>query len=232
MLDHFISSILNLIYPNICVGCASEAIAQPSILCLDCASQLPYTHMKHHERNAFEQHFAGRVHIEAGTALFYFTKGGIIQEAIHAMKYKNQPQIGVSLGRMLGKHIQSDPKLISCDAVIGVPLHKKKKWERGYNQADAIAKGVAEVLQIPCYTDAIIRNRSTTSQTRKSRLMRMQNMRQGFVIAKPQDIEGKHILLVDDVLTSGATLDFCGQAVLKQRNTRLSMATIAMGSIV
>ena len=232
MFRQIVSSVVDLIYPNVCCGCQREALALPSIFCIDCASSLPYTHMEHQKENEFEQHFIGRLYVEAGSALFHFTKKGMIQEAIHAMKYGNQPQLGYYLGRMLGQKLKPHPIYKTCDAVIGIPLHKKKKWKRGYNQADYIAKGVADTLKIPSYTQAIERRRMTSSQTRKSRTMRMRNMQAGFTVSKPELVSKKHILLVDDVLTSGATMDYCGQVILQEERTKLSMATLAMGSAI
>jgi ComF family protein len=188
--------------------------------------------MEDNPNNDFEKHFMGRIHIQAGSALFYFTKGGIIQEAIHAMKYKNMPYVGFELGKMLGAKLSTHQVYKTCDAVVGVPLHNRKKRQRGYNQADHIARGVSVSMNIPFLKNVIFRQRMTTSQTRKTRLLRMRNMKEGFGVKYPELIESKHILLVDDVLTSGATLDFCGQAILQQSNSKVSLATLAMGSVV
>ncbi len=227
-----LSSLFDLVYPSICVGCKDEIIRRPSIFCITCATSLPYTHMESQNHNEFEKHFTGRLHIQAGTSLFYFTKGGIIQEAIHAMKYENVPDVGYHLGKSLGSKLKDHPIYKSCDAVIGVPLHKKKKRKRGYNQADYIAKGIGEIMEIPVFENAVVRQRMTLSQTKKTRIKRMRNLQNGFAIKNLNEIEGRHILLVDDVLTSGATLDYCGQVILNQTNTKLSLATLAMGSVV
>ena len=225
-------SLIDLVYPNVCVGCQQEAIKRPSIFCMKCGSTLPYTHMADTPDNDFEKHFTGRLHIQAGAALFYFSKGGMIQDAIHALKYKNQPKIGYEMGKILGTHLKKHSIYTSCDAVVPVPLHSKKQRQRGYNQAMYIARGVGESMGIPAISNVVVRQRMTTSQTRKTRLHRMRNMKEGFAVNTPEKIEGKHILLVDDVLTSGATLDFCGQVILQQKNTQLSLATLAMGAVV
>ena len=232
MLFSFCRRIIDLAYPHICVICDAEAIQRPSIFCIKCASNLPYAKMDDQRHNEFEKHFTGRLHIEAGSSLFYFSKGGMIQEVIHTMKYKNLPYLGFYMGKMLGYKLKNHSVFKTCEAIAGIPLHVKKKRTRGYNQADFIAKGVASELHIPVLINTIRRGRMTASQTRKSRAMRIRNMADGFHVSDPHAIMGKHILLVDDVLTSGATLDFCGQEILKHPHTRLSLATLAMGSVV
>ena len=232
MLVSICRQLVDLVYPHVCAGCNNEVIQRPSIFCLKCAAQLPYTQMAIKGHNEFEKHFTGRLRIEAGWSLFYFSKGGIIQDAIHAMKYKNLPDLGYYLGKMLGQQLKYRQVFQSCDAVVGVPLHKNKKRLRGYNQSDYIAKGVSAELNIPVLTDVVRRGRKTGTQTRKSRTMRMNNMADVFYINGADQVAGKHILLVDDVLTSGATLDFCGQAILSQPGTSLSLATLAMGSVI
>jgi len=136
------------------------------------------------------------------------------------------------MGLILGARLKQNKIFNSCDGVIGVPLHSRKKMKRGYNQADYIAKGIAEAMSIPNLKGAVVRRRQTSTQTRKTRLQRMINMSEGFSIAQPDRIAGRHILLVDDVLTSGATLDYCGQQILSQPGTKLSLATLAMGSVI
>ncbi len=232
MLKKFFSEIFDVVFPHICVGCNEEAIPSHSIFCAKCAGSLPYTRMENICHNEFEKHFTGRLHIQAGCSTFFFSKGGIMQNAIHALKYRNLPHVGRALGAMMGRKLAKNPTYKSCDVVIGVPLHKSKKRKRGYNQTDFIAEGISNYLKIP-HLDAVInRGRNTHSQTRKSRLQRMKNLQGGFSVLDPEKIEGKHILLVDDVLTSGATLDYCGQAILSVENTKLSLATAAMGGLV
>jgi len=232
MLKSIIQAGLDLLFPNICVGCQGEAILSPSIFCSTCASHLPYTGLESERDNEFEKHFTGRILIEAGSALFYLSKGGVIQKAIYDLKYRNLPHIGYEMGLILGARLKQNKIFNSCDGVIGVPLHSRKKMKRGYNQADYIAKGIAEAMSIPNLKGAVVRRRQTSTQTRKTRLQRMINMSEGFSIAQPDRIAGRHVLLVDDVLTSGATLDYCGQQILSQPGTKLSLATLAMGSVI
>ncbi len=225
-------NLLDLIFVPLCIGCSDRVVQRPSIFCPTCAGKLPYTNMECVSHNEFEKHFTGRLHIEAGTALFYFSKGGLIQNAIHAMKYQNLPQVGFCLGQMLGIKLLKNPAYQDCDAVVGIPLHQSKRQKRGYNQAEYIAAGVSDILKISNHSNRVRRIRATSSQTRKSRIQRVTNMNNGFEIIDESAFTGKHILLVDDVLTSGATLDFCGQAILNAKDSKLSLATLAMGSLI
>lgn len=205
-----------------------------------CSAHLPYTYHERHlsiedqtsGMNAFETHFAGRIQIAAGMALFFFNKGGVVQEAIHTMKYRHQPLIGTKMGRVLGRRLAKHPTLVRCTAILPVPLHASKKRKRGYNQSEFIAEGIASVLDVPVLKDVLYRKHKGSTQTRKSRSSRMDNASGLFEIRNAHKVKNQHILLVDDVLTSGATLEYCGRAIQSAGCKELSMATLAMGAVV
>jgi len=179
--------------------------------------------------NEFTGRFWGRMPLAAGAAQYYFTRKSPIQWALHQLKYKNNPDIGLKLGRLFGRQLAQAAPFQSVEMIVPVPLHPKKERLRGYNQSTMFAKGLSEGWGgLPVCTDALARDLFTESQTRKKRMDRFQNVGTVFTIRKPGLIEGKHVLLVDDVLTTGATLEMCGQALLQVAGVRLSMATIAI----
>lgn len=229
---HLVKSVQHLLFPPICVGCSDETVENQAQFCATCLSKFPYANNLHEANNAFEKHFLGRVRIEAGGCLCYFSKGGVVQHALHQLKYKNQPQIGFALGRMLGRSMLTSGRFDQVDVVMPVPMHPHKRAKRGYNQAEWIAKGVSLVLHIPCRTECLVRAVNNPTQTRKTRISRMHNVGRSFDLIQTDGLSGAHILLIDDVLTSGATLDFCGQAIRQKIPCRLSMATVAMGNPV
>lgn len=228
----YLSPFVHLLFAPACAGCQEEVVDPKAIFCADCLSVFPYARNLAEVDNPFEQHFTGRAMIQAGGSLCHFTKGGMIQRALHQLKYRNQPHIGFALGKMLGHEIRRAGRFDTVNVIAAVPLHPKKKMRRGYNQADYIARGVAASLRVDYVKDMILRVTNNQSQTRKSRINRMKNVGKAFQLNAGISVDEKHVLLVDDVLTSGATLDFCAQTLLRNGNCKVSMATIAMGAPV
>ena len=178
--------------------------------------------------NEFTDRLWGRLNLESAAAMYYFTRKSPIQQALHQLKYHNQPDIGLKIGRLFGQKLKTSALFHSVQAVVPVPLHPKKERLRGYNQSAMFAQGISEAMDIPALNKALVRRKFTETQTKKKRMERFDNVDDVFEVARPAQIEGKHLLLVDDVLTTGATLEVCGQALLNIPNTRLSMATIAI----
>jgi len=222
--------LLHLAFPHVCEGCGTDVLDKGHMLCLKCSSSLPSTSFHLHAGNPIEKTFWGRLPVTHATAQYYFTKESLIQKLMHQVKYRGNKELGIYLGRMMGHQLAESNRFIYIDAIVPLPLHKTKERKRGFNQAMLLCEGIAEVLQKPVYKDVIVRNAFTETQTKKSRIERWQNMEGRFELINPSTIEGKHILLVDDVITTGATLEACGQELLKAENIKLSIATLCFSS--
>ena len=225
-----VSDFLGLLYPNLCTSCG-DALAANDAFCMACLGKLPFTGFSQEEDNLFEQHFWGRVNIHAGTALMYYIPGGLSQNLLHNMKYRNRPDFARRAGRYLGQILKNTGRYDDLDLIIPVPLHWRKLQQRGYNQSHMIALGIADVLNLRVLNDSLIRMSYTETQTRKTRIERVDNLSGCFKLRKPNQVAGKSVLLVDDVLTTGATLEACAITLLEARNVRISMATIACGRV-
>ncbi len=217
-----------LFFPDLCVCCLQPTPSPTELLCIRCLVDLPHTNFQKDVENPFTERFFGRLILESGTALFHFEKKGRVQKVIHALKYGNRPDVGRLMGQMLGKTILGVPHFQGLDAIIPVPLHPMRQRKRGYNQSACLAEGISTVLKIPFYENALSRLENTTSQTNKSRLERFQNVESVFEVSEKMDLRNMHLLLVDDVLTTGATLEACGAVLLKEKGVRLSVATLAI----
>lgn len=223
-----IDSFLHLAYPKVCVGCQTEEPIDNGIFCLNCYVDLPYTSFFSVRHNDMEMRLTGRFPFELATSLFYFYKEGKIQECIHQLKYNRKQNIGIVLGKEFGAK-WLDAKLPKIDAIVFVPIHTKRRYQRGYNQSEMFADGIAQILACDVYPNFFEKIIHTESQTRKSRQQRLDNIRNTIVVAEECDIAGKHILLVDDVLTTGATLEIAANVILDyEQNCKLSVGTIAI----
>lgn len=223
-------SVFRVLFPKLCAGCGKPSLKGISCFCVQCQNQLIPANMAFSRENEFTDRFWGRVPIESGAALYFFQRRSPLQRALHRLKYHRQGDIGLQLGRMLGGHLKLSPLFLSVAAAIPVPLHPKKQQLRGYNQSALIARGLAEAMSIPILDGVLMRQVFSESQTRKRRMERFDNVEEVFTLMQPEQIEGKHVLLVDDVLTTGATLEACAKALLKTPSVRLSMATLAITS--
>ena len=224
----FIEDFVALFYPRLCLACSQNTPPKNDFICLLCQYKLPKTNYHLEKENKFTERFWGRLELQTGAALYHFSKGGRTQQLIHNLKYQNKRELGVKLGELYGELLAQTPWFQSVDLIVPVPLHPKKLHKRGYNQSDQFAMGLSTSLQKPWSGKVLLRKSYTESQTHKSRFERLQNVFNAFALSKANLITGKHILLVDDVLTTGATLEACGLQILSAPNTRLSMATIAI----
>ncbi|GET30358.1 ComF family protein [Prolixibacter sp. SD074] len=218
---------ISLFFPRLCAGCGEPLVHGEEGICIRCLADLPRTGFARFADNKVAQVFWGRVPLEYAVSLCYFEKGSRLQHMFHRMKYRREPGVGKVLGRELGLELFSSPMFETLDAVIPVPLHPKKQKKRGYNQSEYIANGISEAINIPVITDALIRNVHTSSQTRKSRYNRWENVEGIFQAIKPEKLENLHLLVVDDVVTTGATLEACCVPLLKIPGVRVSIATLA-----
>lgn len=220
------NALLHLAFPHVCEGCGSDILQSNHLLCLHCFSSLPQTNFHLHRNNPIEKKFWGRMPVAHATAQYYFTKESMIQRLMHQFKYKGNKELGIYLGACIGHALASVSCFSNIDALIPLPLHKSKEHKRGFNQATVLCEGIASVLHKPVWKDVVIRPEFTETQTKKNRIKRWQNMEGKFELKNAKAIEGRHVLLVDDVITTGATLEACGQEIFKAKNVQLSIATL------
>ncbi|MFN0274406.1 MAG: ComF family protein [Chitinophagales bacterium] len=222
-----LNDIAALVFPNLCLACEQPLGTGEKMICLTCQLTLPKTNYHLHHENPVEKHFWGRVHIEAATALYHYIKQTRVQHMIHQLKYKGRTDIGIHLGRLFGYQLQESDDFKNVDIITSVPLHKHKLDKRGYNQSDLLGEGLSETLQKPFDKNILVRNVFTQTQTRKSRSERWKNVDSIFSVPHPEKISGKHILLIDDVITTGSTLEACANEILKISGTKVSIAALA-----
>lgn len=218
-------SVAHLLFPHICSGCGNDILDPSSFLCLRCIDAMPETNFELHPNNPVEKKLWGRLNLESATAQYYFTGESLMKQLMHQFKYKGNKELGLQLGKMMGESISRSGRF-HVDALIPLPLFPAKEKKRGYNQAAVLCEGIAESLQVPVLKDIIIRSQHTDTQTKKRRIERWQNMEGKFIVVKPASIRDKHLLLVDDVITTGATLEACGAELLTAENVRLSITTL------
>lgn len=222
------TSLVNVFFPHVCAGCEQPLSRGEEVVCVHCLDKLPATSFGLAEENPIENLFTGRVAIEAAMACYFFHKAAVLQNIIHQLKYHGRRDIGRYMGEQMGHQIAKSNLSHTIDGLVPVPLFYTKEKKRGYNQATLLCEGMAEVLQLPLFPKALKRIQATESQTHKTRLDRWENVKSAFRVEKPELLEGKHLLLVDDVITTGATLEACAQYLLEIPGTRVSIAALAM----
>jgi ComF family protein len=223
LLEDFIS----LFYPNICAGCNNPLVGGEQHICLNCLADLPVTGFEKQIDNPVAKVFWGRVEITYATAFCRFDKGGKLQHILHQLKYKGNKEVGQKLGAIYGHRLIQIPLYQEIDAIIPVPLHPKKEKARGFNQSIEIGKGMSEAMGKPLISKNLIRDVHTESQTRKGRFERWENVSGIFKVRNENELAGKHLLLIDDVVTTGATLEACSQVLLRIPNVKVSISTLA-----
>ena len=224
----FFNDFLALFYPQLCLICEESLLKHEEFVCATCLHQTPKTDCFTLKENEVSKRFWGRVQLENAAALFIFNKEGNAQKIIHTLKYEEGKNIGIFLGKQLAYAINESDFFNDIDLIIPVPLHQEKQKLRGYNQSDFLAKGMSEILKIKIDQKSLIRIANTDSQTKRKRFSRWENMMQSFALKNPLELQGKHILLVDDVVTTGATLEACAQKLLEIDGVKVSIATIAV----
>ena len=224
-----LEKLFSLFFPRLCAACGKSLIPVEELLCLDCISDLPRSGYWLREENAVTRLFGAfpEAKIEHASSYLYYTKESPYHQLLIRLKYKGATQIGFELGRWFGNELKNAPLYQSVEAIIPVPLHPKKERKRGYNQSELFAIGIAAVTGWSLETGVLVRTRHTPTQTRLNREERQKNVAAAFTLAQKERITGKHILLVDDVLTTGATLQTCVKELLKVPECKVSVATIA-----
>lgn len=229
-ISHVGNALVHLLFPHVCQSCGTDLLSRDHQLCLRCLNSLPETRFHMHAANPVEKLLWGRLPVVAATAQYYFTKESMMQRLMHEIKYKGNRELARYMGELMGEAILNTHRFTDIDALVPLPLHPLKEKRRGYNQSDLLCRGMASVMRLPLLEHAVVRCENTESQTRKSRVDRWTNMEGKFALAEASTLAGKHILLVDDVITTGATLEACGRELLKANGLRLSLATLCFSS--
>ena len=227
LLTRNISDFFSLFFPEVCAACGCSLISNETEICTGCTVNLPYTNFHLIPDNRVARQFWGRVPFVFCGAFLYFSKGTKVQTLLHQLKYNNRPEVGLKLGEMYGKQLKSKTSFDVPDLIISVPLHPRKQKKRGYNQSDLFAEGLSKTLNIPLEKTALKRGLFTDSQTKKSRFLRYENIKDVFFVSDKEALVNKHILLVDDIITTGATIEACSIPVLEIPGTKVSIAGIA-----
>jgi len=230
LLETVLENALHLFYPHLCDGCGNDQIAKNQLLCYRCLKRLPTTNFIDFPDNSVERLFRGRLSIAIGHSEYFFSKGKLIQHLLHQLKYKSNKGIGFYLGEMMGQTILQSNRFSNPDIIIPMPISKEKEIKRGYNQANIIAMGLSNILKIPVSSSFISKTHNTESQTNKNRSERWKNVEGSFVINQMEELINKSILLIDDVITTGATIEACGNMILKIPGTQLSVASLAIAT--
>ena len=226
MLKSLLSDFLHLIYPHNCEGCGSDTLNQDSFLCAKCLYQLPQTGFIENADNPLERKLYGRLKVQHAGAGFYFSKDGLLQHLVAQLKYKNNKEMGLYLGKLLGYQLMDCKRFDDVELLIPLPLNRKKEKKRGYNQSEMICQGIASVWERPIVTDAVSRVINTATQTKKNRSDRWENVDGVFAVTNPEKLIGKHIALLDDIITTGASIDACGNELLKVSGVKLSIISV------
>ncbi len=224
-----IDNIIHLLFPQLCNGCGSDLLTGKHLLCAKCFEEMYTTRFAELADNPVEKMFWGRLQVHAAMGTYYFSKNALLQKIIHQFKYKNNRALGVYCGELMGSILAASNRYALPDALVPLPLFHDREIKRGYNQSALLCEGIATVLKVPIIQNAVKRIRQTDTQTHKTRMERWQNVEGVFLATGHQQLKGKHILLIDDVVTTGATIEACGNAILEDvQNINISVATLAV----
>jgi len=227
MVRFIFDNLLHLFYPKVCVTCGTSLVKNEQVLCTRCLYDIPQTNFHKERENPVARLFWGRTHVEFATAYYYFNKGSIYRKLLHELKYKGYTEIGNYMGKHIGYALKTSP-FADVDLIFPVPLHYSKQKMRGYNQSECIAAGIAAAMDKPMDTNNIYRAINTDTQTKRSRYERWENVNNIFKLRDPDAIKGRHVLLVDDVVTTGSTLEACINPLLNVEGVRVSVVTMAV----
>jgi ComF family protein len=226
-LSSWIDPVFWLYFPKNCPACGRPLRLFGANICSRCSQNLPETHFFEAPNNPIEKIFYGRLPISAGAAAWYFHKNSALQALLFQLKYKSNKEVGLFIGKQMGALLAASERFSSIDALVPVPLHPQALSKRGFNQAALICEGIGQVWHKPVLTGAIARTKHTSTQTKQTRSERWDNMENAFTIKDPTSINGKHLLIIDDVITTGATIEACGKTLLTIKDVRVSVAAAA-----
>jgi ComF family protein len=222
----FIDDFISLLYPRVCAACGNSLFKNEEVICTFCLYHLPKTNYHLMDDSPLDKVFWGRAQLAQTAALYNFQKKGKVQHLIHQLKYKGRMDVGVYMGKILGADLVKTEAFQDITKVVPVPLHPAKQRKRGYNQSEQIAIGLAKAMNIEMDASSFVRTFNTETQTRKSRFARWENVKEIFKVTTPEELANRHILLVDDVITTGATLESAAHILLAIEGVKLSVACI------
>lgn len=222
-----VKALINLFFPKLCNGCNCLLLNNESVICVKCRHGMPYTYHHVIDNNEIMSKFYGILPVEQAKAMLYFHSKGIAQELIHNLKYRKQEEIGTILGSIYAHELINSDKIPKVDYIIPTPIHKKRLQERGYNQVTTFCEALSKELQIPIEDEVLFRIKHTKTQTKKSKSKRAEMLSNNFEIKLKDHHIGKHYLLIDDVITSGATIEACAKALLEIPGSKVSLLAIA-----
>lgn len=228
----FLRPLLQVLFPHNCIGCCEPLFDTQKFFCRQCLEDFPFTHFEKDPNNPVSAIFAGRLPVQRASSWLFFAKNGITQNIIHELKYRGNQDVGVEAGKMMAQSLEKAGWWKDIDVLVPLPLNRKKLLIRGFNQAEVLCRGLSWVSGKPIEEVAVMRTVYTETQTKKSRIQRWQNVAEVFDLLNHEHLAGKHALLVDDVITTGATLDACGQVLIKVPGLKLSVATLAYASAI
>ena len=227
MKNSWLTDFIRLLFPPCCVVCEDALSIGEACLCLKCLLNMPKTNYHLVADNELEKRFWGKFPIERASAYFHYVKGSDFDKILFELKYHGQKEVGEYMGRYMANDLLVSGFFNEIDIIVPVPLHKKREKERGYNQSEWIASGISKITGIPVNTNSIKRVEANSTQTRKSVWDRWENVQNLFAVVSSSELQGKHILLVDDVLTTGATIVSCASKIMEVRGVRISVLTLA-----
>lgn len=219
---------MGILYPNICLICGENLLKNEEQICLNCLNEIPRTNFHNQLNNPIEKRFWGKVRVEHASSFFFFTKGSPFQKLLHELKYKQNKEIGHIMGKYAAIDLLSNANYESINLIVPIPLHPKKMAKRGYNQSELICNGISQVFNKPVHTQSLVRTTNTNTQTRKSVFERYKNTEGIFDVVNKEVFKHKHILLVDDVLTTGSTLEAAIVALQQCEGVKISVFTLAV----
>lgn len=221
-------NLLNLFFPKVCLSCTAHLADNELYLCTECRHELPVTNFHFTGDDYIKKLFYGRLKLENATALLFYSKKGVVQELLHNLKYRGYQDVGLCLGEWLGAELATLEAYKAIDLVISVPLHKAKRHKRGFNQVTKFGQAIAKALDVPYSEDVLLKITNNKSQVFKNRLKRWSDYGAVFKVEDTHFLDNKHVLLVDDIITTGATIESCAAELQKAKNIKLSVATMAI----
>ncbi len=224
----FFQNLLQTLFPSTCACCGDVLLTGEKQICINCLANLTATFYSAHDDNHTERQLAGRIPYQHATSLYVFRKGNTVQQLVHAMKFHSNSDLCIFMGRQMGLELLHSGRFDDIDLLVPVPLHWRRRLQRGYNQSELLCRGISEVMGRPVNKRALVRHRNTHQQSMQASGDRDENVRDAFSVRHPDDLQGKHLLLVDDVLTTGATLGSCCDALKLVNNLKISIATLSI----